>query len=479
MTPKARKQFSKLVKLARKDFLAYLLLFNNPQTSDIILGDFHKFLAEVVQGVVEGYRDPFQSVSVAPQHGKSTILCIEAASWIMGHSPGISIAITGHRHDLMCEFSKAVRARVEHPFYDLVFPDAGGIARGYNKVDSWKLTSGSSLRAKTVGSKLVGNRVDWLIIDDAHAGREEAESETQRSRVHRWYFGDCVSRLSPGAKVFIIGTRWHPKDLIGHLTRPEYVSEVRAAGQHDRIFQVTNLPALAGPNDPLGREEGEALFPEVRNKAWLAGVKASIPNYEWASQFQGDPKSIHEGQVDITKLRRCIKERVPIDIARLRGWDLALTEKQTSDYSVGALCAYDKAADEFYVIDIYRKRLSWSKLKPQVISIAKKDKREWNVNRMGLEAVAGFKIGLSQLRSSLSGEVKIEERNPPKGGKLMRAQDWLNALEAGKLIMVEGAWNKSFVDELTDFPESEHDDQIDAVSVAWESLVRKKKLLYA
>ena len=60
-----------------------------------------------------------------------------------------------------------------------------------------------------------------------------------------------------------------------------------------------------------------------------------------------------------------------------------------------------------------------------------------------------------------------------------RHGNWLNAIEAGKVYLVRGTWNKDFLTELAGFPDGEHDDQMDAVSVAWESLVHKGKLLYA
>jgi predicted phage terminase large subunit-like protein len=474
-----KQKFAALIKMARVNFLAYVFLFNPPGTGDMVISRLHQFLARLVQAVADGTEKAYQTVSVPPQHGKSTLLAIEAASWIMGYKPGINLGLAGHRYDLMTEFSAKVKARTQHPWYKLVFPSVGVPLPGQNKADTWTLANGSNLRARSVGKKFTGNRLDWLIIDDAHAGREEAESEAHRRRVKRWYDGDCVSRYAPGTKVFIIGTRWHPKDLIGLLTNPDYVAGVRAAGYESRVFNVTNIPAIAQADDPLGREEGEALFPEVRPVEWLLGQKASIPSYEWRSQFMGEPRSITEGQVDVSKFVRIDLSQVPLDIPRLRGWDLALTEKQSSDYSVGALCAHDERTGYFYIIDVFREKLAWPKLKPRLLALALRDRLQWNSTRLGMEAVAGFEIGLQEVRSALSGQVRVEKRNPPRGGKLMRAQAWLNALEAGRVFLVNGAWTKDFLDELCEFPAGAHDDQVDAVSVSWESLVKGGKLVYA
>jgi predicted phage terminase large subunit-like protein len=56
----------------------------------------------------------------------------------------------------------------------------------------------------------------------------------------------------------------------------------------------------------------------------------------------------------------------------------------------------------------------------------------------------------------------------------------LNLIEAGRVTVVRGAWTKEFVEELEQFPEGIHDDQVDAVSIAHEELTKPlPKLLLA
>ena len=172
---------------------------------------------------------------------------------------------------------------------------------------------------------------------------------------------------------------------------------------------------------------------------------------------------------------------VPTDIEWLRGWDLALGEKKHNDFSAGALCAYDGRTKFFYIIDMFHEKLVWTKLRPRLEALALRDKARHESHRMGMEAVSGFDIGLRELRmgEALRGEVKILCKNPPRGGKLLRAQDWLTAMEAGRVHLVRGPWNKKFLEELRTFPDGKHDDQVDAVSIAWECLARSSRLLYA
>jgi hypothetical protein len=346
---------------ARTNFETFLLLFRPPGACEYVYSKLHQYLVEMVQDLADLKIGRRQAVSVSPQHGKSEILAKLAVAWLMGRYPGIQIALTSFSVDLVTESSKAVRDLVEHPLYALIFPKAG-IVPGSNRADNWKMTTGSTLRAKSVGQKLTGRRVDLLIIDDPHSGREEAESATMRRRIVQWYYADCMSRLSPNAAVFIINTRWHPQDLIGHLTSKEVVERLRLDKQEKEIFEVTNIPAICEDeeNDPLGRKVGEAAFPEVRGVEFLASVKsqyeASGTLYEWDSQFQGRPKATGSGQADTSKLKFISREEVPKHLEVKMSWDLAVAEGQKSDFHVSALTAYDWEEDIFYILKIHKSR---------------------------------------------------------------------------------------------------------------------------
>ena len=471
--------FAILIDRARVDFLAFFTLFCFVNGNK--LGPLQEYLIDLVQDVTEGLRGNRQAVSLPPQHGKSEVFSRLYPAWLMGTRPGVSVAITAFSHELVEEFSESVRRYVEHPWYRLVFPEAAVDPR-MNRMSVWGLTTGSRLRAKSVKKKLTGRRVDVLIIDDAHAGRQEAESPVERKKIVRWYFADCMSRLAPDAEVWLIGTRWHPEDLIGHLTSEEYVRELQLQGQTTELFEVTNISAIAEEDDPLGRQEGEPLAPELgRNREFLNAKKAMLPAYEWSSQFMGHPRAASSGQADITRINRIPLSALPEGLEFVRGWDLALTEKTTSDYSAGALCARDAATGCFYVIDMFHKKLNWPKLKKHIVEIGKleRDSPTQPVYRIGMEAVSAFGIGLQEVKKELMGLVKVEPRNPKKGGKLLRAQPWFNIIEAGKMYVVDGAWNKVFLDELDQFPQASHDDQVDAVSVAYESLYNKASILFA
>jgi hypothetical protein len=89
------------------------------------------------------------------------------------------------------------------------------------------------------------------------------------------------TRLEPGAAIVLVQTRWHQDDLGGWLLR-----------ESEDQWSVVSLPALAEPNDPLGRKEGAALWPERFAGTKLQQIRRQIGSAAWLSECQQRPLKI-------------------------------------------------------------------------------------------------------------------------------------------------------------------------------------------
>ena len=103
------------------------------------------------------------------------------------------------------------------------------------------------------GTGITGRPVDLLIIDDPLKDRAEADSETIRDTCWDWWTDSLSTRLSPGASVALILTRWHEDDFIGRLLSKEYEGD-------PEDWEVIEFPAIAEEHDVLGREPGQPLY---------------------------------------------------------------------------------------------------------------------------------------------------------------------------------------------------------------------------
>ena len=132
-----------------------------------------------------------------------------------------------------------------------------------------------------VGGPITGRGADLLIIDDPVKSAEEADSETYRNRAWDWYRATAYTRLEPEGALLLIMTRWHEDDLAGRIL----------ANQVDETvpWEVISLPALADGEDALGREAGQALWPERYDERALAEIRAQLGSYHFTALYQQRP----------------------------------------------------------------------------------------------------------------------------------------------------------------------------------------------
>jgi predicted phage terminase large subunit-like protein len=155
-----------------------------------------------------------------------------------------------------------------------------------------------------------------------------------------------------------------------------------------------------------------------------------------------------------------VLETEPVGVAWARSWDLAFTEKTTSDYTAGAKMGM--TSDGMVVIsDMVSGRMEW----PEAVRcIANTAKLDGTAVRQGIEVVSA-QVGVLQtlLRDPLLLPYSFSPIEVHRD-KLTRALPLVARSEQGKLAIVRGHWNQKFLDELCAFPESAHDDMVDACS---------------
>jgi predicted phage terminase large subunit-like protein len=165
-----------------------------------------------------------------------------------------------------------------------------------------------------------------------------------------------------------------------------------------------------------------------------------------------------------------IVERVPEKGHVVRYWDRAATEGR-GDYTVGLKLM--KVEDTFYVLDVVRFQHSPSKVLEMMMDVAGKDGKSCMIMLEEDPGSAG-KAEISYLKKALVGyNVRSNRVNKSKETRAMPVSA---SSEAGNIKLLRGKWNDEFVRELEnysgDLDEHVHDDQIDAFSGAFNTLLR-------
>lgn len=240
----------------------------------------------------------------------------------------------------------------------------------------------------------------------------------------------------------------------------------------DRLGDAWFISTPAGYNDfyELYRmgEDGADDWASFRFPTW-ANPFIDADEIEAARQDLPDLVFRQEYGAEFVQLAGALFQREWFEILEqepsaryVRFWDLAASTKEHADYTVGAKVGMLDDGT-IAIADVVRGRWDWPKALKIISQTARSD--GWAVQQ-GIEDV-GVQKGMYQM---LLAEPKLADLSfiPVRvtKDKLTRANPWLARAEQGKVVLVQGAWNRAWLDEICAFPEVNHDDQVDAVSGA-------------
>ena len=267
--------------LARRSYPEYLAYTQGPLWKRT---RFSEYLARTVQEFVEtdtGHSFDILVIQAPPQHGKSITLTESFPSWYMGKYPDRRVILAAYNDDFAERFLRRNKEKIKAHGKNIFGLETGDIDRAteFELKDHRGRIISRGLR-----SGITGNPGDLIIIDDPIKDKMEAYSPTFREQLWSQWLSSVRTRLQAGAKVIVIATPWHFDDLMARLIARE--SNVT----------VVRIPVEAQENDPLGRDPGQALCPEIgKDDKWLQGFKASMTRKEgtrsWNALYQGTPSS--------------------------------------------------------------------------------------------------------------------------------------------------------------------------------------------
>ena len=234
-------------------------------------------------------RYPRLIISMPPRHGKSALVSHWFPVWFLDLFPQYRVILASYESDYAASWGRKVRNTIqEHPGELRV-----AISGDSSAADRWDTTDGGGMNAVGTQGAVTGKGAQVLIVDDPHKDREQAESLTMREKVWDWWTGTARERLepmpwAPFGVVIVMATRWHVDDFTGRLLGRKVDAE--AGGErYSPPWIEYRLPALAELDDPLGRQLGEALWPEKYPLPSLYAIKEDIGPYNWLSEYQQTP----------------------------------------------------------------------------------------------------------------------------------------------------------------------------------------------
>lgn len=378
-------------------------------------------------------------LSIPPRHGKSEYISYWLLVWLLVNNPFLKVILTSYGVQLTETFT----SRVRDTLIKLGVP-----LRKRTQKEFYTIHNGGVIGTGVNGA-LTGKGGDVIIIDDPVKNNKEAMSKKSRDGIWEWFATTLYSRLQGKAKLIVIATRWHKNDLTG-----------RILNNRDAFngVKLINIPAIAYKNDVLGREEGEVLCNDLITKEQINSIRKVEGNYWFSALYQQEPINDNAAifKSDYWQWYKASVTSINDFDFILQTWDTAFETKKYSDYS--ACVTFGKKENDIYILDVYRGQIDFVQLRNKAKELINK----WKPNRIGVEGAASGKSLIQELKRELG--MRIEELKPMD--KVTRAQKVIPIIQDKKVYLNQEAnYLMEFTGELADFPNGEHDDQVDALTL--------------
>ena len=449
---------------ARADFTAFKRYLWGRYQRAPHLDLLDKHLAAVQQYTTSGGRSGIGRllVMMPPRHGKTLTISRMFPAWYLGHHPLHRVIIASYGQTLASKHSRYVRTLLKTARYAEIFPQMA-LAADSRSAAAWELElppdaapgePRGGLDAMGVGGAVTGLGAHLLIWDDPVKNRVEAESAHQRTRLWDAWISDFFTRLEPGGAVIGVMTRWHQDDWMGHLLR-----------EQPDTWTVLRLPALAEADDPLGRDEGAALWPARFDDAHLHTIRERMHAYNFAALYQQRPIPASGGLFKREHFLLAERPSAP-PVLTARYWDLAMSANQQADFTVGVKLARLEDG-RIAVLDVARARLDWDAVPDFIANVALAD---------GPDVLIGYEHAayMSRAGQILAHDPRLHAHSvwgyPREGTKFTNALPIASRVGQRMVLVIDAPWTADYLDELCAFPNCDHDDQVDATAGAYAML---------
>jgi predicted phage terminase large subunit-like protein len=408
-------------------------------------------------------------INVPPGTMKSLLTAVFWPAWEMGPRgmPHMRIVAASHSETLAIRDNRRCRNLITSEWYQSLWGETVQLSGDQNEKKKFETTA-TGFRQAIAFTGTTGVRGDRFVIDDP-ISVDDAASEMRREAANTTFTEAITTRLNnpDRSAIVVIMQRLHERDPSGLII-------ARELGYEHLMLPMEFEPDRAcktsiGFTDPR-TYPGELLFPERFSAEVVARDKKVMGSYATAGQFQQRPAPREGGMFKPAWFE--IVDAAPAGGKACRAWDLAATVdtgKNDPDWTAGVRM---RLVDGIYYIEhAVRERASPDGVERLIRNTAAQDGVPVEV-RIPQDPAAGGKAWALNIIRQLAGFNARSER--PVGTKEARATPLSAQAEAGNVKIVKGAWNQAFLDEIGMFPNAAHDDQVDAVSDAFNALTRRQ-----
>jgi len=303
-----------------------------------------------------------------------------------------------------------------------------------------------------------------LILGDDLENDEIVLNSERRQKFKRWFYGALIPCLSSNGVIRIVGTILHEDSLLNNLMPSEW--DRNTIIEPLKIASKNKHSAWAAVKYRAHTEDFKhILWPENYTKEWFIDQRQDFIDRGlsdvYSQEYLNEPIDetvAYFKKSDFISLTNSEKDRaVHYYIAA----DLAISERETADYSVFVVAAVDEHK-MLHVRNVIRERLDGREIVDTIIQLH----RIYEPELFGIEEMQVSKaIGPFLREEMIRTGVYVNLAALKHGGKdkIARARSIQGRMRAHAVKFDKNSdWYPIFEDELCKFPRGRNDDQVDA-----------------
>ncbi len=404
-------------------------------------------------------------VNIPAQHGKSWLCSHYFPAWLLLLFPHMRIMLASFQEGYSATFGAKVREVIQRFGADLGI----NLKSDTKAKNEWRIDGfGGGMVCKGRHGAIIGRPADLLLLDDICKDHAEAMSAAISESTWDWYITSAYPRLSRGAPIVIVNTRWHKRDLCGRI--------LEKSKQTKEQWQVLKFTGIAEENDILGRKPGEALWPDLHPLAellisrenmgrWWSACCQQNPEDEMGANFRPRKWPLYADTGDAYVIEEAGQPRqivLKIDMMIFVTVDWAWSVKSSADHT--AIGVFGLTPDgKLLILEMKDHRYRPEELAPALAAVC----------RLHRPATVAVETGHPTLSTGYRKYPEIPEIrwiNPESKDKLFRALNAIVMAENGRILLpkVSQPWQERYIVQMSGFTgmNDDEDDMVDATSMA-------------
>lgn len=318
-----------------------------------------------------------------------------------------------------------------------------------------------TLQAVGLGGQIEGARLKIAVLDDI-VDIGSLLSQAEREKAEKWLRNTLLPRLDPGARLWVIGSRWHFRDIYAIIKTLPGV-------------KVLEEKALVETQTRKGQTVIKPLAAELWSLPRLLELREKLGTHTFNLRYQGIAAERETAPFPEARMITYGKMMEGKPWLRLAALDLNVSEKEKSDLtalvSLTILQDHTMVVDSVHSAHIARGYREWVSRHIEHTARGLPPVSKLFVESVGFQTLAAREI---EEKGGLF-PVPVVKVTPEKISKYERIVTGLQGwLESGKLVLLEGGPGiQDLAYDIMAYPDVPWDDRLDALEMVVTRAVRE------